>query len=349
MCDFHKAKLATDALLFKVFDYTYIAKTLDPTDDDDFILITNRLQREFAEHAGPIEARMVGQAIDRLDVDWVRMTADQQAAVVRASNLALRGLPEAVLPGMASRMTAAMTDVIGETKIATAERFSFGINTSLDAQDAGIVRAASTAQSTFATDVYGNRRLEFSGEAQAIISDGLAQGLRSPEIALNLASAAARINLSRSDDYWQVVSSSATNRARTYGQLKSFDEARIDSYRFDAVLDERTTNVCRMMDGTVFPVRAGLDLSTRSDEGPENVKEVQPWVRERKDQDGKTELFVRRDEGDTVIGTVEESAVGRVDAKGRFSGVLGAEQLATEGVILPPLHGLCRSTVLPIV
>lgn len=346
-CIWHQAAEAADHILVHGLGVS-VAKQLDPVKDADFITITNRLRRQFVDHAGPIERRHVQQALNELDVDWVNMSAAQRSEVVRAANLSLRGIPEAVLPGIRVRMSSSMRDTIGETKVSVADRFNLDIRTSLDQQDLSIVRSASTAQSTFATDVYGQRRLEFSAEARAIVADGLEQGLRSPEIARNLSSAAVRINLQRSEAYWQVVSSSAVNRARTYGQLRSFDDAEIRAYRFDAVLDERTTNICRMMDGQMFPVRSGLSKISQVEDNGEDVKQVQPWVRQRRNEEGKIEMFVQRGEAKDVVGVVEESAVGQLDEVGRFSNTMTTEEMIDAGVIMPPLHGLCRSTVLPV-
>lgn len=346
-CDWPMAVEAVDHLMLHAFGMTRVAKQLDPTNDGDFVTITNRLRRRFEEVATPVERSHVTAAINELDVDWVNMTPSQVDGVVRAANKALHGIPEAVLPAISTPMGDAMRSAIGETKAVMNDRYRLGVGTSLNSVDDRVVSAAVNAQSTFARDVYGRRVAEFDDVARRTVADGLERGLRSPEVASNLASAARRINLERSRSYWQVVSSASMNRARTYGQLRGLDEARVARYRFDAVLDERTTNVCRMMDGKVFSVQLSLgrveDVSAGGD-----VKDLQPWVRQRRRDDGRGELFVRRSDGDTTIGIVEESAVGRVDERGRFSDELTEDRLADIGVSSPPLHGLCRSTLLPV-
>ena len=98
----------------------------------------------------------------------------------------------------------------------------------------------------------------------------------------------------------------------------------------------------------MFDVSASINRVHRVSNGVEEVKQAQPWVRQRKREDGKVEMFVRREgQPDQVVGVVEESGIGRIDDRGRYSGVLSEGQLAELGVDVPPYHGLCRTTIVP--
>lgn len=116
----------------------------------------------------------------------------------------------------------------------------------------------------------------------------------------------------RSVPYWRVVGNAAASRAFHYGQLKAGQMQQRQTVQFVAVLDDRTSEICRYMDGTTWNVGDVVGLveqAARSDD-PDEVKRVMPWPRFR-DIDG-----------------------------------LDSRSLREMGVAVPPLHGNCRSTLM---
>ena len=111
------------------------------------------------------------------------------------------------------------------------------------------------------------------------------------------------------DHYWRVVSSAGLVRARSYGSIAGFAESGAETFRFLAMMDERTSPICRELDGTIFNVGQGVAHVNAmiETEDPEAVKELAPWVRPSE-----------------VMGK-------------------SADALADMGVMMPPLHGRCRS------
>lgn len=115
----------------------------------------------------------------------------------------------------------------------------------------------------------------------------------------------------RSVPYWKLVANAAASRGYHYGYLKAAALRGVTGYRFVAVLDSRTSDVCRYMNGRVFNVAKAVSLMERV-AGAENIEQVKtemPW-RPFKDIDG-----------------------------------LDTEALQELGVMVPPLHGNCRSTL----
>jgi hypothetical protein len=115
----------------------------------------------------------------------------------------------------------------------------------------------------------------------------------------------------RSVPYWRLVANAAMSRAYHYGYIKAAELRGVLQYRFVAVLDSRTSEICQAMNGTVFNVSTAARLMERVAEAPdvEQVKTLMPWRK------------------------VSE-------VRG-----LSPAELEALGVMVPPLHGNCRSTL----
>lgn len=138
-----------------------------------------------------------------------------------------------------------------------------------------------------------------------------------------------------------------TNRARTYTQLGAFDEAGIERYRFDAILDEVTSEACRFLHGKVFTVERAIDRfrSVERARDPDVIRDAQPFVQVGTDREGNQVLFYERGDRRRAVAQVDEPAVGTRDEVGRYSRALSPTQLEAAGVTVPPIHGRCRSTI----
>lgn len=124
-------------------------------------------------------------------------------------------------------------------------------------------------------------------------------------------------------------------------------EAGIERYRIEAVLDERTTDICRFLHGKSFSVRRGLEAFEKVEANPDAIKELSPWVHEATSgRSGRKALYVERGGERVAITEVTRSAAGSRDDRGEFARSLSERQLTNLGVSLPPFHGMCRSVVL---
>lgn len=108
--------------------------------------------------------------------------------------------------------------------------------------------------------------------------------------------------------YWQGFSNHVVTRSREMGRIEGYVRAGVEFYEVRAVLDHRTTPICREMHGRIIPVKDGVTLRDKliAAESPEDVKQIAPWVQPEK-------------------------------VRGKKSSRLGI------GLSLPPYHFNCRS------
>ncbi len=222
----------------------------------------------------------------------------------------------------------------------------------LNALDRRMVDHVVRTQTNFVRDPAGTRLQAFSQTARATVASGLERGLGRDEIAAELAEAAQAQLLTRTSAYWEVVAGAFVSNARSFGQLSGFAEAGIQRYRIEAVMDKRTTEVCRYLDDKVFEVGDALRRFDRLDrlERPEDIRREQPWVRTSTDPaTGQRSMYVNRDGERVRIGDIVRSAVGTSDDASEFARTVSNAELVDLGVSWPPYHGLCRSTCLAVV
>jgi SPP1 gp7 family putative phage head morphogenesis protein len=113
--------------------------------------------------------------------------------------------------------------------------------------------------------------------------------------------------------YWDVASSAALVRARSFGTISGMEEAGITEYEILAMMDERMCPICGEMNGRVFSVaetRKVIDSALGLDD-PKAFKAAMPWQ--------------------------TKPAIGVSSAK-----------LASSGQGIPPFHGRCRCTLIVV-
>ncbi len=152
--------------------------------------------------------------------------------------------------------------------------------------------------------------------------------------------------IDRAAFYWEVVASAFVGQGRSFAQVSSYAEAGVQRYRIEAVLDERTTHICRFLHGKTFAVADALRKFEQVErlEQPEDIKRLLPWVRERLDG----ERLTLHGAG-VPVADVARSALGRRDDVGEFRPYVAEERLGDAGLGFPPFHGLCRSSTLAAV
>lgn len=123
----------------------------------------------------------------------------------------------------------------------------------------------------------------------------------------------------RSDVYWQGLSATVATRARSFGALSGMEATGALTYEYVNPVDERTSDVCRALDGTRFTVKGGIELRDRliganAPADPEGWKAIAPWPKVR-------------------------------DLQAPGGGLLSPGELQAKGIAWPPLHFHCRSTI----
>lgn len=143
----------------------------------------------------------------------------------------------------------------------------------------------------------------------------------------------------RSDRYWEMLAATTATRARSVGSLAAMERCGVVTYEYVNPLDERTSDVCRALDGTIYKVKTSVALRDRmvAASSPDEYKAIAPWPR-----------------GGDVY-TAEGAALYKSGAFRAEDGTLDTAkakpylkpsgELAAAGIAIPPLHGHCRSTI----
>jgi SPP1 gp7 family putative phage head morphogenesis protein len=80
--------------------------------------------------------------------------------------------------------------------------------------------------------------------------------------------------------YFGGVANNFITRARSSSQVQAYDEAGVTKYQISAVIDDRTSEICRQMDGKVFELEEGLKLRDKYISTPANkIKDTLGWVK----------------------------------------------------------------------
>ena len=323
-----------------------IDKALDPLDPHDFLTITRRLGARLTGVAGPLQARALDAALDKLDVDWPSMSAAQVDKVLVAANRAIGSYVPKVARAVDLELERDARGFVTDVKRKVIDKYNLKISTSFTTADERVAKFAGSSQGNYVTDNLRRRVDAASDKAREIVSHGVELGLGRDEITTRLVERMGTVV--RPPFYWEVIASSYAGRARTFSHVFSFHEAGIEFYKWESVLDERTTEVCRFMHGKRFPVGNALQQFEKLEktQDPEEIKVMTPWVRDGKDDRGAF-MYYNGAKGQRVeVARVDRAGFGKKDEIGSYSKAMGDKQLLGNGISLPPLHGLCRSTVL---
>lgn len=110
--------------------------------------------------------------------------------------------------------------------------------------------------------------------------------------------------------YWRTVSNAHVSRSYHYGVLKGGSQNGFSAYRYNAILDEKTSDICLELHNRVFQIRDGLDFVEKAMRAVgDEIKSVAPY------------------------GSVEEVLS------------LSEAELRDKGYIVPPQHFNCRSSI----
>src|SRR5690606_14061224 len=183
------------------------------------------------------------------DIDWARTTAAGRRRLVSEA-MAAAGRAAAIVPThIHAPFNDAAQEVVAATRTDARRRQRLAIGAEFNAVDRRVIAHVTSSQGNFVRDEYGRRIEGFGTEARRIVAAGLEEGLGRDDIAEALEQAARGALVDRAPFYWETVASSFISQGRSYAQMSSYAEAGIQHYRIEAVLDERTTEICRYLDG----------------------------------------------------------------------------------------------------
>ncbi len=114
---------------------------------------------------------------------------------------------------------------------------------------------------------------------------------------------------------------------------------------FDAVMDQATSEICRLLHGRIFSVEKAAKRMRHSMSltDPEEIRNTRPWVQSGTSANGDPVLYFNRNGDRHTVAHVDEPGEGAMDRAGKYSKVMGNKELEAAGVNVPPLHSHCRS------
>lgn len=154
---------------------------------------------------------------------------------------------------------------------------------------------------------------EVSGALAQVMEDGLSQGLGRVDVGKSLKTFFDDYPglANKPDSYWRGFAANGMNRSRGFGLLRGYEAAEITVLVVKAVMDERTSEICKRMNGVEIPITKATKQRDEmmAAEDPEDVKAIAPWP--------------------------------------KLTAIQGASDAAVlaQGVAMPPYHFHCRTTV----
>lgn len=267
------------------------------------------------------------------NLNWKGATPAQREAAVGELVKLIQGLPSEFSPGVETALAAGSAGAAKKTHEALASRHAkIVLNTGFVQANLDAVRALDTSTSIFFGAEYERQADRFRKRAQNTIARGLEQGLGRSEIAQDLRREFRRAAVN--EHYWETVAAVHVNRARSFASLVTYAEAGVEAFEITAIIDSRTTDVCRFLDGKVLSVEGALNQfdAIEDAEDLDQVKQASPFMRTR---------------GSEIV-LPNGTRVASIDSDGGFSNGLTPAQLESQNIGAPPYHLRCRTTLVPV-
>lgn len=122
---------------------------------------------------------------------------------------------------------------------------------------------------------------QLSSQIAKVIEEGMQQGLGRVDIGNDLKKFFKDYPgiASKPDVYFRGLAANGMNRSRSFGMIQGYVDAHVIELEIMAVMDERTSEICREMNGRRIPVSVAVQ---QRDElmmaaSPEDVKTIAPW------------------------------------------------------------------------
>jgi len=327
-----------------------VRKALNPLNLHEFEHLSKSIAHSLKGLVIPVEDRALKKAMNVLDAKWTEMTPEARGKLLGEATKYVGGpVAHEVIPKISQTLNFAAKDIISSTKKNSVLTYDLNISPSTTATDDRVLSYAVISQGHYIRNQYGVRENALNFTARGIVANGLSKGLGSADISARLYEELAA-QTGRGRGYWDMIAMTFANRARTMTQLHAFNDAGVTSYLWESVLDEATSDQCRYMHGRRFSIGHAMqkfqDVENASD--PEAIEQIQPFLSVGNHPDGGKGIYYDRgDNGRAFITTIKDSGVGFKDDVGSYSPHGSDASLAEQGLHAPPIHGRCRSTIIP--
>lgn len=320
----------------------YVEKALNPLNHDDFVVICDRLNRALVKAVGPHDQKALDAIVRDLDVDWAALNETGKGRVIETAKGRLRGVAEAIAAAVLLALSQSMDRLVVQTRRRAVEQFSLATQKNLSDQDLTTTEHLLSSQGLFVAEEYQRRAEALGRQLADQVASGLAAGLSSSDLAENLTRKTKESLGGRAAAYLGVLATAFPGALRSAVQINTFSEAGVETFEFVSDLCSTVTDICSYMHGRRFSV-AGAEQQLRRIEEAGTVeaqKDLRPWVSRGRAPDGNHMLYYRR--GGLVRPIVD------ISPDGQFMNGLDTWALEQAGVLIPPLHGNCHSSIVPV-
>lgn len=116
-------------------------------------------------------------------------------------------------------------------------------------------------------------------------------------------------------EYFEGLAEHTSNRIRAIGQVTGMEKAGIEFYQILSIIDARTSEICRFMDGKIFKLSRAIEYRDKilSLKNPKDIKEYSKWISPKE------------------LTEIQENKIADPDLPA--------------GLTIPPFHWRCRSTI----
>jgi hypothetical protein len=325
-----------------------IEKALNPLHPVQFVTMVRRVARALRAKVAPIENATADEAAQIVDANWPEMSAAKRTAKMHEIEELLAASGEKELPGLRATFEISADQIIPPTRKQLVKRYDLAIETDLTKRDLDTAESLRETSALFVRNNYGEIGKRLSTKARDIVAAGLEKGLGRDDISEELAITMKAAK--RSDAYWNFTATTFSNRARNFTQVHALDDAGIRAYSPSAILDEVTSETCRFLNGQQFPVDKSVKRikQVQESDDPESIVDQMPWIQKGKNDDGQDILYYKRGTRSHTVAVIDEPGEGVKDKIGTYSEAMASETMMKAGIGMPPYHGSCRTTIIPV-
>ena len=318
-----------------------VDKATNPRSYRDLEAISAKLARQLSAADRAWARPFLKRYLNTFDVNWSTLTARQFDTVFRSSRKFLASLsPKALLPVWEGRVKASVRSTATATREVLKREFFPKIGVAFSQPNQRALDQIAAQQGWFLRDEFGRRADALTARGRTIVERGLREGVARDVIARDLRMELPGLWDAYGKNYSRAVASVAVNRARSFAEVKTYVTAGVHSLEVQAVLDERTTEICRGMDGQIIDVHlADAQVDAAASVGnPQDIARVSPFMRVSTNQRTGVRSIVTTN--GARVADVLRSGVGRLDDRGQMAFHRMGNQLPAIGVGPPPYHHL---------
>lgn len=338
------------------FNGTIIEKAFNPRVNTSLSTMISNLSKTVTHDMSKIMKPALKETLENWaqsnKTKWSNMTPTQfDAAWEQGSSLLSQAVTAGLglaAPGIKQKFEVQIANLHKKNQIYLKNTHIPRIQVAFNQVDEQVLESISEQAGFWIRDGSGAMSNALSKKGRAIIQDGVRDGIGNKAIADNLVSSVPGMWKKYGFAYASTVTSNVVSRARSYSEASSYASAGITYLEVMAMLDEVTTDYCRLMDGTIVDVQTSLNhmKEAASVKNPEDIKAVSPFFESRVNQSTKEkEIFI----GGTnnKFATVKRSGIGNLDDRGSAQKHMSTKALNKSGITMPGYHHRCRTMTVP--